>query len=63
MFTWDEPKRQAKLKKRHRIDFRRSEKVFRGFMHTVEDARESSWGTSIPYLGLARRPSDLRYAR
>ena len=38
-FTWDEPKRQANLKK-HGLDFADAEKVFSGPMALFEDQRE-----------------------
>lgn len=37
-FTWDEPKRQANLKK-HGLDFADAEKVFNGPMALFEDQR------------------------
>jgi len=38
MFAWDEAKRQTNLRK-HRIEFRDAEKIFRGFTLTAEDTR------------------------
>jgi uncharacterized protein len=38
MFAWDEAKRQANLRKHH-IDFRDAEKIFRGFTFSAEDTR------------------------
>jgi uncharacterized DUF497 family protein len=51
MFTWDEAKRQANLRK-HRIDFRDAEKIFRGFTLTAEDTRESYGERRFLTLGL-----------
>ena len=39
MFTWDEEKRSANLRK-HGIDFVDAERIFRGFTLTAEDRRE-----------------------
>jgi len=51
MFTWDEAKRQANLRK-HRIDFRDAEKIFRGLTLTAEDTRESYGERRFLTLGL-----------
>jgi uncharacterized protein len=51
MFIWDEAKRQANLKK-HGIDFRDAQKIFRGFTLTTEDTRESYGELRFLTLGL-----------
>ena len=40
MFSWDESKRLSNIRK-HRIDFRDAEKIFRGLTVTAEDDREA----------------------
>jgi uncharacterized protein len=40
MFAWDEARRRANVKK-HGIDFRDAENIFRGFTLTAEGTRES----------------------
>ena len=51
MFAWDEAKRRANLKK-HGIDFRDAEKIFRGFTLTAEDTREAYGERRFLILGL-----------
>jgi uncharacterized DUF497 family protein len=51
MFAWDEAKRRANLKK-HCIDFRDAEKIFRGFTITAEDTREAYGERRFLTLGL-----------
>jgi uncharacterized protein len=51
MFAWDEAKRHANLKK-HGIDFRDAEKIFRGFTLTAEDTREAYGERRFLTLGL-----------
>ncbi len=51
MFTWDEGKRLANLRK-HGIDFRDAPKIFRGFTLTAEDDRESYGERRFLTLGL-----------
>ena len=51
MFTWDEGKRRANLRK-HRIDFVDAERIFRGFTLTAEDAREAYGERRFLTLGL-----------
>jgi uncharacterized protein len=51
MFTWDEAKRLANLRK-HGIDFRDAPKIFRGFTLTAEDDRESYGEKRFLSLGL-----------
>jgi len=51
MFAWDERKRLANLRK-HGIDFRDAQKIFRGFTLTAEDDRESYGECRFLTLGL-----------
>ena len=51
MFTWDEAKRLANLRK-HGIDFRDAPKIFRGFTLTAEDDQESYREQRFLTLGL-----------
>ena len=51
MFTWDEAKRRANLRK-HGIDFVDAERVFRGFTLTAEDTREAYGERRFLTLGL-----------
>ena len=51
MFSWDETKRSANLRK-HGIDFRDAPKIFRGFTLTAEDDRESYGERRFLTLGL-----------
>ena len=51
MFAWDEAKRRVNLKK-HGIDFRDAEKIFRGFTLTAEDNREAYGERRFLILGL-----------
>ena len=51
MFAWDERKRLANLRK-HGIDFRDAQKIFRGFTLTAEDDRESYGERRFLTLGL-----------
>ncbi len=51
MFTWDEAKQLANLKK-HGIDFADSEKIFRGLTFTAEDDREAYGERRFLTLGL-----------
>jgi uncharacterized DUF497 family protein len=51
MFTWDEAKRRANLRK-HGIDFVDAPKVFRGLTFTAEDDREAYGERRFLTLGL-----------
>lgn len=51
MFTWDEAKRRANLRK-HGIDFVDAERIFRGVTLTAEDAREAYGERRFLTLGL-----------
>jgi uncharacterized protein len=51
MFSWDETKRSANLRK-HGIDFRDAPKIFRGFTLTAEDDREAYGERRFLTLGL-----------
>ena len=51
MFSWDETKRSANLRKPG-IDFRDAPKIFRGFTLTAEDDRESYGERRFLTLGL-----------
>ena len=51
MFSWDETKRRANLRK-HGIDFVDAEKIFRGFTLTAGDAREAYGEHRYSTLGL-----------
>jgi len=51
MFTWDEAKRRANLRK-HGIDFLDAERIFRGFTLTAEDSREAYGEPRFLTLGL-----------
>jgi len=51
MFTWDEAKRRANLRK-HGIDFVDAERIFRGFTLTAEDTREACGERRFLTLGL-----------
>jgi uncharacterized DUF497 family protein len=51
MFTWDEAKRRANLRK-HGIDFVDAERIFRGFTLTAEDTREAYGERRFLTLGL-----------
>jgi uncharacterized DUF497 family protein len=51
MFTWDESKRQANLRK-HGIDFVDAWKIFEGLTFTAEDDRESYGERRFLTLGL-----------
>ncbi len=51
MFSWDETKRSANLRK-HGIDFRDAPKIFRGFTLTAEDDRETYGERRFLTLGL-----------
>ena len=51
MFAWDEAKRRSNLKK-HGIDFRDAERIFRGFTLTAEDTREAYGERRFLTLGL-----------
>jgi uncharacterized DUF497 family protein len=51
MFTWDEAKRRANLRK-HGIDFMDAERIFRGFTLTAEDMREAYGERRFLTLGL-----------
>jgi uncharacterized DUF497 family protein len=51
MFSWDETKRSANLRK-HGIDFRDAAKIFRGFTLTAEDDREAYGERRFLTLGL-----------
>ncbi|MEI6112754.1 MAG: BrnT family toxin, partial [Cyanobium sp. ELA712] len=51
MFAWDEAKRLTNLRK-HGIDFRDAQKIFRGFTLTAEDDRESYGERRFLTLGL-----------
>ena len=51
MFTWDEAKRRANLRK-HGIDFVDAEGIFRGFTLTAEDMREAYGERRFLTLGL-----------
>jgi uncharacterized protein (DUF4415 family) len=59
MFAWDEAKGQANLKK-HRIDFRDAEKIFRGFTLIAEDTREAWNVDSSPWAYSRTRSCPLR---
>ena len=52
-FIWDEPKRQANLKK-HGMDFADAERVFAGPIFTFEDDREDYGEQRWVTLGLLR---------
>lgn len=52
-FIWDEPKRQANLKK-HGMDFADAERVFAGPTFTFEDDREDYGEQRWVTLGLLR---------
>jgi len=51
MFSWDERKRLANLRK-HRIDFLDAERIFRGFTLTSEDMRVAYGERRFLTLGL-----------
>ncbi|MBI5116284.1 BrnT family toxin [Candidatus Poribacteria bacterium] len=51
MFTWDERKRRANLKK-HGIDFADAGRIFAGYTVTAEDTRESYQEQRFVSLGL-----------
>jgi uncharacterized DUF497 family protein len=51
MFTWDEAKRRANLRK-HGIDFVDAERIFSGFTLTAEDSREAYGERRFLTLGL-----------
>jgi hypothetical protein len=51
VFAWDEAKRRANLKK-HGIDFRDAEKIFRRFTLPAEDTREAYGERQFLTLGL-----------
>lgn len=51
MISWDEPKRQANLRK-HKIDLADLEPVFDSPMITVEDARERYGELRLQSLGM-----------
>ena len=51
MFSWDETKRRANIRK-HGIDFVDAEKVFRGFTLTAEDDCEAYGERRFSTLGL-----------
>ena len=51
MFTWDEAKRRANLRK-HGIDFVDAGRIFRGFTLTAEDTREAYGERRFLTLGL-----------
>ena len=51
MFTWDETKRRANLRK-HGIDFVDAPRIFRGFTLTAEDTREAYAERRFLTLGL-----------
>lgn len=51
MFSWDEAKRRANLRK-HGIDFADAERIFRGFTLTAEDTREAYGERRFLTLGL-----------
>jgi uncharacterized protein len=51
MFTWDEAKRRANLRK-HGIDFVDAQLIFRGFTLTAEDTREAYGERRFLTLGL-----------
>ena len=51
MFSWDETKRSANLRK-HAIDFRDAPKIFSGFTLTAEDDREAYGERRFLTLGL-----------
>lgn len=51
MYTWDEAKRLANLRK-HGIDFRDAPKIFGGFTLTAEDSREFYGERRFLTLGL-----------
>ena len=51
MFAWDEAKRRTNLRK-HGIDFRDAENIFRGFTFTAEDTREAYGERRYLTLGL-----------
>ena len=53
MITWDEPKRQANLRK-HRLDFIDAEEVFDGLTYTYEDDRLAYGEQRLVTLGLLR---------
>ena len=53
MFTWDEPKRRANLRK-HGFDFRDAEQVFEGVTYTYEDDRLAYGEERFVTLGLLR---------
>lgn len=51
MFSWDEAKRRANLRK-HGIDFVDAEQIFHGFTLTAEDTREAYGERRFLTLGL-----------
>jgi uncharacterized protein len=51
MYTWDEAKRKANLRK-HGIDFADAPKIFEGLTFTAEDDRESYGERRFLTLGL-----------
>ena len=51
MFTWDEAKRRANLRK-HGIDFVDAKRIFRGVTLTAEDTREAYGERRFLTLGL-----------
>jgi hypothetical protein len=51
VFTWDEAKRRANLRK-HGIDFADAERIFHGFTLTAEDTREAYGERRFLTLGL-----------
>ena len=53
VFTWDEAKRRANLRK-HGIDFTEAESIFRGFTLTAEDTRDRYEEHRFLTLGLLR---------
>ena len=53
MIAWDEPKRQANLRK-HRLDFIDAEEVFDGLTYTYEDDRFAYREQRLVTLGLLR---------
>jgi hypothetical protein len=51
MFSWDEAKRRANLR-RHGVDFADADRIFRGFTLTAEDTREAYGERRFLTLGL-----------
>jgi uncharacterized DUF497 family protein len=51
MFTWDETKRRANIRK-HGIDFADAPKIFEGLTFTAEDDRETYGERRFLTLGL-----------